>query len=625
MNVPLLDKILGRPLKSSEREKEELTAAMGVPVLGLDALASTAYGPEAALAILMPLGVAGLHYMPMITLAILALLATLYLSYRQTTAAYPSGGGAYIVAKANLGVRAGVVAGTALLLDYMLNVAVGISAGVGAVVSAIPMLQKQRLAFCLLVLVGLTLINLRGVRETGIAFVFPVLAFVLCIGSVMIIGVIQVLSAGHPGLIESTPPVSSATQAVSAWMLLRAFASGCTAMTGIEAVNNAVPLFRKPTVPNAQLTLTIIVAILGAFLLAIAYLCPAYHVRAMDEQQPGYQTIFSQLVGAIAGHGVFYYFSIASIFTVLTFSAQTSFAGFPRVCRQLAEDGFLPSFFAERGRRLVFSSGIIVLAILAGVLLIVFRGVTDKLIPLFAIGAFSAFVFSQIGMVGHWQREKGRAARTKLAINAIGAGVTSIVLLIIIVAKFIEGAWITLIVGPALVWMFWKIKHHYEYVAQEIDRPVELQTAKLRPPLVIIPIDTWNRVAERALRFGMEMSDDITALHVTTDEEDSKNLRETWVEKVEKPARAAKSVVPQLEIIKSPYRQVYEPILKFVRKKEQENKDRLIAVVIPELVEAHWYEHLLHNLHGLGLRAMLFLQGEQRTVVVATPWYLRER
>jgi hypothetical protein len=396
-------------------------------------------------------------------------------------------------------------------------------------------------------------------------------------------------------------------------------------MTGIEAVTNAVPLFRKPTVPNAQLTLTIIVAILGAFLLAIAYLCPAYHIRAMDEQQPGYQTIFSQLVGAIVGHGVFYYFSIASIFTVLTFSAQTSFAGFPRVCRQLAEDGFLPSFFAERGRRLVFSSGIIVLAILAGVLLIVFRGVTDKLIPLFAIGAFSAFVFSQIGMVGHWQRQKGRAARTKLAINAIGAGVTSIVLLIIIVAKFIEGAWITLIVGPALVWMFWKIKHHYEYVAQEIDRPVELQTAKLRPPLVIIPIDTWNRVAERALRFGMEMSDDITALHVTTDEEDSKSLRETWAEKVEKPARAANSVVPQLEIIKSPYRQVYEPILKFVRKKEQENKDRLIAVVIPELVEAHWYEHLLHNLHGLGLRAMLFLQGEQRTVVVATPWYLRER
>src|SRR5438034_6070 len=328
-------------------------------------------------------------------------------------------------------------------------------------------------------------------------------------------------------------------------MLLRAFASGCTAMTGIEAVSNAIPLFRKPAVPNAQWTLTIIVAILGAFLLAIGYLCPAYHIRAMNEQQPGYQTIFSQLIGAIAGHGLFYYIAIASIFAVLVFSAQTSFAGFPRVCRQLAEDGFLPSFFAERGRRLVFSSGIIILAILSGILLIVFRGVTDKLIPLFAIGAFSAFAFSQIGMVFHWQRKKGRTARTKLVINAIGAAATSVALVIIVVAKFAEGAWIILLVGPGAVWLFWKIKRHYEFV-------------------------------------------------------------------------------PRLQINHSPYRQIYEPILKFVQKKEQENKDRIIAVVIPELVEPHWYERLLHNIRGAGLRALLFLQGDRRTVVIMTPWYLRE-
>jgi len=626
MMSSLLDKILGRPLKSSERKKEELTVATGVPVLGLDALASTAYGPEAALTILMPLGVAGLRYMPMIMLAILALLATLYFSYRQTAAAYPSGGGAYIVAKDNLGTRAGVVAGTALLLDYMLNVAVGISAGVGAVVSAIPMLQKQRLVFCLLVLVVLTVINLRGVRETGITFVFPVLAFVLCVGSAMIVGVVQaVLSGGHPRPAASPLPVSAATPAVSAWMLLRAFASGCTAMTGIEAVSNAIPLFRKPTVPNAQWTLTIIVAILGAFLLAIGYLCPAYHIRAMNEQQPGYQTIFSQLIGAIAGYGVFYSIAIASIFSVLVFSAQTSFAGFPRVCRQLAEDGFLPSFFGERGRRLVFSSGIIILAILSGILLIAFRGVTDKLIPLFAIGAFSAFAFSQIGMVGHWQRKKGRAARTKLVINAIGATATSVALVIIVAAKFVEGAWIILVVGPGSVWLFWKIKRHYEFIAREVEHPAKLQTGKLRPPVVIIPIDSWNRVTERALRFGLEMSDDITALHVACGKEsDSESLQETWAEKVEKPARAANATVPRLEIIHSPYRQIYEPILKFVQKKEQENKDRLVAVVIPELVEPHWYERLLHNIRGAGLRALLFLQGDRRTVVITTPWYLRD-
>ena len=623
--MSLLDKLLGRPLKSSETKKEELGVATGVPVLGLDALASTAYGPEAALTILVPLGMTGLHYMPMVTIGILALLATLYMSYRQTAAAYPGGGGPYIVAKDNLGMGAGVAAGTALLLDYMLNVAVGISAGVGAVLSAVPTLQEYRLAFCLLVLVALTFINLRGVRETGITFVFPVLAFVVCVGTTLVIGLVYTfLSGGHPHPVEPPPMVSQATQAVSAWVLLRAFASGCTAMTGVEAVSNAVPLFKKPAVPNAQWTLTIIVGILGAFLLAIGYLCPAYHIRAMDEQQPGYQTIFSQLVGAVAGRGLFYYLAIASIFIVLTCSAQTSFVGFPRVCRQLAEDGLLPSVFANRGRRRVFSGGIVVLAMLAGALLIVFSGITDKLIPLFAIGAFSAFAFSQIGMVAYWRRKRGKSAREKLIFNALGATCTSVALVIIVVAKFVQGAWITLIVGPGLVWLFWKIRGHYQSIAREVDQPVKLQTGKLRPPVVIIPIDTWNRVTERALRFGLEMSDDITALHVSSEENDNKGLREKWAEKVEKPARAAKSAVPRLEIIHSPYRQIYEPILKFVRKREKENPDRLIAVVIPELVEPHWYEYLLHNIHGAGLRALLFLQGDRRTIVITTPWYLRE-
>jgi Amino acid permease len=448
----------------------------------------------------------------------------------------------------------------------------------------------------------------------------------VCVGSAMVIGMIRgLLSGGQPQPVEPPPPVPEATDAVSIWILLRAFASGCTAMTGVEAVSNGVPLFRKPAVPNAQWTLTIIVAILCAFLLAVSYLCPAYHIRAMDEQQLGYQTIFSQLVGAVAGHGVFYYISIASIFIILTFSAQTSFADFPRVCRLLAEDGFLPSFFANRGRRLVFSSGIIVLTVLSGVLLIAFVGVTNKLIPLFAIGAFSAFAFSQVGMVAHWRRKGGKGAPTKLVVNTIGAATTSVALVVIIVTKFVEGAWIMLIVGPGLVWLFWKIRRHYEWISREVDQVVELQTGKLRPPIVIIPIDTWNRVTERALRFGLEMSDDIIALHVSTEENHNKRLPELWAEKVEKPARAAKSAVPRLEIIHSPYRQIYEPILDFVRKTEKKNKDRLIAVLIPELVEPHWYEYLLHNLHGMGGRALLLLEGEQRTVVITTPWYLREQ
>jgi len=597
----------------------------GVPVLGLDALASTAYGPEAALTVLIPLGAAGLYMMPTITLGILALLATLYLSYRQTAAAYPDGGGAYVVAKDNLGIHVGVVAGTALLVDYMLNVAVGISAGVGAVVSAFPTLHGHTLLICLLVLATLTVINLRGVRESGMAFVGPVLLFVACVGSAMVIGLVQLWrSGGQPVPIVAPPPLATPTEAISLWLVLRAFASGCTAMTGVEAVSNGVPLFRKPVVPNAQWTLTVIVVVLGAFLLGIATLCPAYHIHAMDEQQPGYQTIFSQLVGAVAGHGVFYYVAIATIFIVLVYSAQTSFAGFPRVCRLLAEDGFLPPAFANRGRRLVFSLGINVLAVISGLILIGFGGITDRLIPLFAIGAFSAFVFSQAGMVLHWQRKGGRGAGLKLGVNALGAICTSIALVIIIIAKFAEGAWVTLIVVPGLVLLLHSIRRHYEKVRQEIDWPVKLKTWKVQPPVVIIPIGGWDRVAERALRFGLRLSDDITAVHVMTEQEDPKRLRELWAENVEKPARAARSAVPRLEILRSPYRQLYEPLLKFVSKTKEEKPDSLIAVIIPELVAPHWYSRVLHNSNAAAMRALLFLESDQRTVVITVPWYLSE-
>jgi amino acid transporter len=437
----LFDKIFGRALKSSERRKQELSVVTGVPVLGLDALSSVAYGPEAALTILIPAGLVGLRFMPMITGSILVLLAILYVSYRQTIAAYPNGGGAYIVAKENLGARFGLVAGAALLLDYMLNVAVGISAGVAVVVSAVPVLHHYQLALCLFVLVFLTLLNLRGVRESGFVFTLPVFAFVGCVGGAVIIGLARAwLSGGHPAPVEALPKVPQATQAVSAWLLLRGFASGCTAMTGIEAVSNGVPLFAKPRVSNARWTLTVIVVVLGALLLAVAWLCPIYHVSAMDQRQPGYQTILSQLIVAATGSGVFYYVSIASILIILTFSANTSFAGFPRVCRLLTEDEYLPPSFANRGRRLVFTQGISALAVISGLILIGFGGITEKLIPLFAIGAFSAFTLSQAGMVGHWLRKRGRGAHVSMFINFTGAICTGIALVVIILAKFTEGA-----------------------------------------------------------------------------------------------------------------------------------------------------------------------------------------
>src|SRR2546425_2019904 len=622
--MSLLDQILGPPLKSSEAAKEELSVITGVPVLGLDALSSTAYGPEAALTILAAAGAAGLHYLPIITITILVLLVMLYVSYRQTIAAYPNGGGAYIVAKENLGTSAGLLAAAALLLDYTLNVAVGISAGIAAVVSAIPALQRFTLTLCLLVLLILTIINLRGVRESGLAFGLPTFAFVACLGATVIIGFGRVwLSGGQPLPVVPPAALPAATQAVSAWLLLRTFANGCTAMTGVEAVSNGVPLFRKPKVENAHRTLTVIVVIL-ALLLGVAYLSRAYQIGAMDQRQAGYQTILSQLVAAVAGRGIFYYVAIATILFILTFSANTSFAGFPRVCRQLAEDSFLPHAFAERGRRLVFSIGICVLAILSAAILIAFGGITEKLIPLFAVGAFSAFTFSQAGMVFHWRQKRGRGARTSLVINGVGAVATGIALLIIIGAKFIEGAWITLIIVPGLMILFQRIRRHYRWIAREIERPVELKASELKPPIVIIPINGWNRVSERAVRFGLLLSDDVTAVHVSTGHEKHQRLRELWDEKVVKPAREAKSCEPRLEIIKSPYRQIYDPILDFVNKVKEENPDRLVAVIIPELVEPHWYESLLHNQRGAGLKALLYLQGDERTVVINTPWYLKD-
>ncbi len=623
--MSLLGKILGRRLASWEGENQRLSLLTGVPVLGLDALASTGYGPEAALTILLPLGVMGLSYFPIIILAIVFNLSTLYLSYRQTIAAYPDGGGAYIVAKDNLGIHAGLCAGVALVLDYLLNVAVGIAAGVGAVVSAIPALHPYTLPLCLLVLLTLMVINLRGVRESGLAFVVPVLVFLGCMAAVILIGLVRVWqSGGHPYPAVPLPAIPRGTATVSLWLLLGAFANGCTAMTGVEAVSNGVPLFREPAVPNAQRTLTVIVAILSLFLLGVAYLCSAYHIGAMDEQQPGYQTILSQLVAAVTGQGVFYYVAIASIFIVLTYSAQTSFTDFPRVCRLLAEDGFLPHAFADLGRRLVYSQGIIVLAVLSCLILIAFGGVTDRLIPLFAVGAFSAFLFSQVGMVIHWLRKKGSRARIALVYNALGAVVTGIALVVIIMAKFIEGAWITIVVAPPLILLLLRIRRHYQKIAREIGAGLKLRCSDLQPPVVIVPIDGWNRVAEKAVRFGLLLSDDVTAVYVSTEKGDAQRLQELWADKVEKPAKDANSSIPRLEIISSPYRMLQQPIVDFVNKAKKEKPDRLIAVIIPQLVQPHWYQYMLHDLDASKLRSLLFQERDQRTVVISTPWYLRE-
>jgi len=624
--MSLYEKICGRPLNSNQSTKQELSIWTGVPALGLDALASTAYGPEAALLILLPLGAVGLQYFFPITLMMIGILFVLYLTHLQAAAAYPNGGGAYIVASDNLGPKSGLLAGIALMLDYLLNVAVGISAGVGAIVSAIPSLQPYMLILCLVVLLLLTILNLRGIRETGLAFIIPTIIFVGCLVASFLIGLFNTVeTGGSPIPIVPPTPFPETMKTISIWLLLGAFANGLTAMTGVEAVSNAVPLFKKPSVKNAQITLTLIIGILVLFLLALGYLCPSYHIIAMDESQIGYKTILSQLISSITGIGFFYYFSMISIFIVLIYSAQTSFADFPRVCRLLADDNFLPHFLAERGPRLVYSYGIMLLAVSSAVLLVLFDGITFKLIPLFAVGAFTAFFFSQVGMVKYWTH-KVRKNRLKIFLNFVGAVLIGTALLIIIAAKFYDGAWIVLMITGGLFILLSRIKRHYAKVMHKLEKPLKLQPFEHKSPLVIIPIHGWNALTEKALRFALFLSNDITALHVSIEsEEKNKELQDLWTKMVEKPTESIDATIPRLKILKSPYRRINKPILDYVKKIKKEQPDRLIAVIIPEVIEAHWYEYLLHNIHAATLRTILFLERDQRTVVITIPWYLREK
>ncbi len=365
------DIVFGRPLATEEDKAERIGPARGIPVFGLDALSSAAYGPEAALTLLIPLGMAGVHFIWPITISIIVLLGIVYFSYRQTITAYPQGGGSYTVASENLGRWPGLLAAAALMIDYILTAAVGISAGVGALVSAVPSLQTHTVAICLAILLILTLVNLRGVQETGGVFMLPTYLFVACLLGMIGIGLVKALLAGgHPIPVIAPPKLSGATAAVSAWLILRAFSSGCTAMTGVEAVSNGVMAFREPTDKYARLTLTIIIAILMVMLGGIAYLCPIYGEAATAPGQRGYQSVLSQLIAAITGRGAFYWTSIISILIVLALSANTAFADFPRLARSIARNQFLPQSFTLRGRRLVFTPGVYALAFLTGVLLI---------------------------------------------------------------------------------------------------------------------------------------------------------------------------------------------------------------------------------------------------------------
>jgi amino acid transporter len=621
--LSVINFLLGRPLSSAEEGAEQIGVAKGIPIFGLDALASAAYGPEAALTILLPLGIAGLAYILPISLAIIVLLAVVFFSYRQTIAAYPQGGGSYIVARRNLGTFPGLLAGSALLIDYALNTAVGISAGIGALTSAIPSLHPQTLTLCLVALGILTIVNLRGIRETGAVFVAPTYLFLVCMLMAIATGIGKAIISGGNPVPVVRPPVSQTTiAAVSAWLVLKSFASGCTALTGVEAVSDGVIAFREDRAKHAQQTLGFLITALAVMLAGIAYLVKAYKIVATDPNGQNYQSLLSMLLGATSGRGWFYYVAMASVLLILIFSANTAFADFPRVCRFIARDGYLPMSFANRGRRLVYSEGICVLAAISAALLIGFGGITDRLIPLFAVGAFLAFTMSQAGMVAHWSRRRGKSARNSMVINGIGAITTGLTVLIIIVAKFTEGAWITLLVIPALICLMYRVRRHYDKLQREIVIKTPIDTTVPLEPLFVVPMHGWTKIGRQALRFAMSLSGEIKVLHVY-EEESNEDFRDEWTKYVETPAKTAKLPVPELIEIKSPYRFVVTPIVEYVVKLSKEHPDCRIITVIPELVEKRWYYYFLHTQRAALLKASLLVEGNDRISVLNIPWYLK--
>jgi amino acid transporter len=556
-----------------------------------------------------------------VSLCLIGLLLIVYVSYRQTIAAYPNGGGSFTVAHENLGELAGLVAAAALAVDYILNAAVAISAGIGAVVSAIPALLPHTLALCLGVLLLLTVINMRGVRSAGVAFMGPAYLFVVTLGGTIAIGLARQFFGGSADAVkEAVVPQDAAASGVGLWLFLRAFASGCTAMTGVEAVSNGVPVFREPTVALARRTLSLIVGILVLLLGGLALLVWSYGITATQPGQAGYQSVVSQVVEATVGRGAAYYVTMTAVLMVLALSANTSFADFPRVCRVLASHRYLPPEFARRGSRLVFTNGILTLSTLAALLLIVFGGVTDHLIPLFAAGALLAFTMSQLGMVAHWRKAGGGKGGAKMAINAIGALSTAAALTIVVVSKFTHGAWITVLVIPGLVVLFRQMKRYNDRLGEITKASGPLDVSHLRPPIVVIPLRRLDLVGRKALRFALTITHDVHVVQILAEELDTDDLQAQWREVVHEPVARAGVSPPTLVVLRSAYRQFHQRFLRWLHELTGANPNRQVIVLIPELVQRRWYQFLVGH-RALRLKATLLLEGGPQISVMSTPWY----
>ncbi|CAM2877432.1 APC family permease [Paenibacillus sediminis] len=596
--------LIGRPMKSTEIEGEKLSKLKALAVLSSDALSSVAYGTEQILLVLMTAGFAALWYSIPISVAVLGLLLILILSYRQTIYAYPTGGGAYIVAKDNLGVSTGLLAGGSLLVDYILTVAVSSSAGTEAITSAFPSLHDHRVLIAVLMILFLTIMNLRGITETASVLALPVYLFVISIFVLIVSGIIKYATGGVHAEVHE---MSSAVSNISLFLLLKAFSSGCSALTGVEAVSNAIPNFKKPAERNAAATLLMMGTILGVMFIGISLLAYWYGIAPNS-----HETVVSQIAETTFGRGAIYYFIQGVTALILFLAANTAYSAFPLLAFMLAKDKYMPNMFMVRGDRLGFSNGIIILGVLSALLVTVFHGNTENLIPLYAVGVFIPFTLSQLGMMVRWINQKPKGWLFRFMINTIGMLTTLSITLIFIFTKFSQ-VWMVFIFLPIVILMFFRINRHYCNIADQLRINIEQDKPVIKGSTIVVPVAGITRVVMHSLSYAKSLTDNVVAVYVGFDDESIERMEKKWEEW---------NPGVRLITLRSSYRSVIRPLMKFIETVEWKTSETdHITILIPQFITKHWWHYLLHNQTSILLRAFLITQ---KDVVIATvPYHLK--
>jgi amino acid transporter len=597
--------LIGQPVETVKEKHERFSRVTGLAIFSSDALSSVAYATEEILLALVVAGTALINYSMAISVVIAALIIIVVTSYFQTIHAYPSGGGSYIVAKDNLGDNFGLVAGAALLIDYVLTVSVSITAGVAAITSAFPALDPHKVILSLVAIALLMLGNLRGVREAGRIFSVPTYLFIFSIFALIGVGLFKYLT-GSP---VPPPQTLQATESYFAiFVILKAFASGCTAMTGIEAVSNGVRAFKAPEPRNASITLIWMAAILGSMFIGISFLSDHFNILPIANE-----TVLSQLAAIVfAGKGIPYYFIQFATALILILAANTSFQDFPRLSSVMAADGFMPRQFGSRGDRLVFSNGILILGLFAAALVVIFGGKTNALIPLYAVGVFLAFTLSQAGMVRHWLKLREGKWRRNMVINGFGAVTTAVVLIVIASSKFIYGAWIVVIAIPVIVYLTRQVRKHYDSIASQLSLEGAPREVEFEHHSVIVPVSGVQRAVIQAIRYAKVLSDDVVAVYVCFDPQETERVQQKWQEY---------GMGVPLRVLDSPYRSVIEPLMDYIEDVRTMHPDGVITVVLPEFVPQKWWHHLLHNQTALLIKGILLFK--KGVVATSVPLHLR--